>query len=61
VLVFVQLMARPGSTAVLAILSEVSRCSSEISDEILLFLPFILGNGCSQTSAAPKSEDMNKV
>ena len=34
--------------AVAAVLSKVSRCSSEISDEILLFLYFILDNICSK-------------
>jgi len=34
--------------AVAAVLSKVSRCSSEISDEILLFLYFILDNNCSK-------------
>jgi len=43
-LVFVKLMHQSDSVAVLVILSEFSRCSSEIFDEILLFLYFIFDN-----------------
>ena len=46
--------------AVVAILRDVSRCSSEIFDEILFFQYFILDN-CSQMYILPKSYDMNKV
>jgi len=34
--------------SVVAILNEISRCSSKIFDEILLFLYFILDNNCSK-------------
>ena len=59
--VFVKLMHQAGSVAVAAILSELSRCSSEILDEILLFMYFILDKYCSQMYILPKSDDMNKV
>jgi len=46
---------------VLAILSEFSRWSSEIFEEILLFLCFILESSCSQLYILPESNDMNKA
>jgi len=46
---------------VAAILREFSSCSSEIFDEILLFLCFILENICSQMYVLPKGNDTNKV
>ena len=45
---------------VVGILSEASKCSSEIFDEIFLFLYFILDNNCSQMYVLPKTDDMNK-
>ena len=50
-----------GSVTVASVLSEFSRCLSEISDEILFFLCFILENSCSQMYMMPKSDDMSKV
>ena len=47
--------------SVAAILSEFSKCSSEIFDEIVVFLCFILENSCSQMYVLPKSNDVNKV
>ena len=47
-----------GSVAVIAIRSEISRCSSENYDEILLFLYSILD---SQMYMLPKSSDMNEA
>jgi len=41
-------------------LSEVSRGSSEIFEEILFFLCFSLDN-CSQMYVLPKTDDMNEV
>ena len=59
--VFAKLVHHPGSVAVAAILSELSRCSSEIFDGVLFFLFFILDNNCSQMYVLPKSDDMNKA
>lgn len=52
-----------GLMAGAAILSEFSRRSSEIFDEILLFLDLtiILDNNCSQICILPKNGDMNKA
>jgi len=44
-----------------AIPGECSRSSSEIFDEILLFLYFILDNNCSQMCVLSKRDDMNKT
>jgi len=44
----VKLTHESGLMAVAAILSKVSRCSSEIFDSILLFQYFILDNNCSK-------------
>jgi len=46
-----------GLMEVASILNELSRCLSEIFDEILLFLHFILENSCSEMYALPKSDD----
>lgn len=59
-LVFEKRMYQCGWMAVVAVLSEVSRRSSEISDEISLVPYFILDN-CSQRSVLPKSNGVNKV
>ena len=59
-LVSVKLMYQSGLVAVAAPLSELSRCSSEIPDEILL-LCFFFDNSCSQMHALPKSSDMNEA
>lgn len=48
VLVFVKLLHHYDLMEVAAILSEFSRCSSDIFDEVLLFLCFSLENSCSQ-------------
>jgi len=42
-------------------ISELSRCLSETSDDILLFLFFIFENSCSQMYVLPSNDDMNKV
>lgn len=60
-LVFAKLMHQYASVDVVAILSEFSRHSSDISDEILLFLYFILENSCSCMFVLLKSYDMNKI
>ena len=60
-LIFVKLMHQSGLMVVVAILSELSRYSSEIFDESLLFLCFILDSKCSQMCILPKSDDTNKV
>ena len=60
-LVFEKLTHKCSLIAAVAVLSELSRCSSEISHEILLFLCFILENDCSQMHAMPMNEDTNKV
>lgn len=60
-LIFVKLMYRSGSMEAVSILSEFSRCLSEISREILLFLYFITEKSCSQSCVLPKSDDVNKV
>lgn len=57
VAVFVKQMHHSGLMAVLAALSELSRCSSGIFDEILLVLYFILDN-YSQVYILPKCNDM---
>ena len=59
-LVFVKLTHQSFSMVVAAILIELSKCSSEIFDLILLFLCFILENSCSQMYLLPKSS-MNMV
>jgi len=46
--------------AVVAILSELSRCSIEVFDEILLFLCYILENSCSHMYILPKSNDIRR-
>ena len=56
-----KLEKRDGLMAVVAIPSEFSRCLSEIFDEVLLFLCFILDNDFSQMYVLPKSNDMNKI
>mgnify|MGYP001855700617 CR=1 FL=1 len=53
-------MCHHGLMAVIAALSELSRCSSEIFDEILLFLYFTV-DSCSQMCILPKSNDLNEV
>ena len=50
-----------GSVTVASVLSEFSRCLSEISDEILFFLCFILENICLQMYMVPESDGMNEV
>ena len=60
-LVFVKPMYQTGSMAVVAIRREFSVYSSEIFDEIFLFLYFILDNNCSQMYVLPKSDDVNKT
>ena len=57
----VKLAHQSGLMAVVAILSEFSRCSSEIFDEILLFLSFILENINSEIYVMPKRNVMNKA
>lgn len=47
--------------AVVAVLSEFSRCSSEIFAVSLLFLYFILDNSCLQMYVLPKISDVNEV
>jgi len=47
--------------AVAAVLSESSRYLSEIFDEILLFLWFIIENICSQMYVLQENNGMNKV
>jgi len=47
-------MHQSGSMAEAAVLNELSRCSSEVVDEILL-LCFILENSCSQLCILPKA------
>lgn len=58
---FVKLMHQPGSMAAVAILSELSRCASEIFYEIILFLCFTLENNCSQMRVLLKHNNTNKV
>jgi len=58
--IFMKSMHQTGSMAVVAI-SELSRCLSETSDDILLFLFFIFENSCSQMYVLPSNNDMNKV
>ena len=48
VLAFVKLMHHSDLMEVAAVLSEFSRCWSDIFDEILLFLCFNLENSCPQ-------------
>jgi len=60
-LVFMKLVQQFGSVEVVVILSEFSRCSSEIFGAILFFLFFIFEYNCSQMYVLPKSDDMNKV
>lgn len=59
--VFVKLMHQVGLMAVVAIPHAFSRCSSEISDEMLPLLCFILDSNCSQMYILQKSDYMNKV
>jgi len=54
-------MLQSDSVAMVAILSELSRYLSEIFDEMLLFLYFILQNNCSSMHALPNSDDLNKM
>ena len=54
-------MHQTDSIAAVAILSEFSRYSSEIFDEILLFLCFILDNNWSQMYILLKTDEVNKV
>jgi len=54
-LVFVKLMHQSDSRVMSAILSEFSKCSSEIFYLILLFLCFILENCCSQMYILPEA------
>lgn len=56
-----KLMRWSGLMEVVAIRSELSRCLSEVFDEILLFLCFILENSCSQMYVLPKRDDVNKA
>jgi len=51
----VKLMRWSGLMEVVAIRSELSRCLSEVFDEILLFLCFILENSYSQMYVLPKT------
>ena len=57
----VKLMHQSGLMTVAAILIDLSRCSSEIFDKILLLLCFILQNRCSQMYVLPKSDDTSKA
>lgn len=60
-LVFVKPMHQTGSVAVVAIRREFSEYSSEIFDEIFLFLCCITESSCSQMCVPTRSDDMNKV
>jgi len=51
---FLKLMHQSGLMDVAAILSELSRCSSEIFDEVLLFPCFILENLFTNVCAAKR-------
>lgn len=54
-------MHQSGLMEVLTTVSEISRTSLEISDEILLFLYLILENSSSKIYVLPKSSDENKA
>lgn len=54
-------MHQSGLMEVLTTVSEISRTSLEISDEILLFLYLILENSSSKIYVLPKSSDENKT
>lgn len=59
-LFFVKLMHQSVSVAVVAILSEFSKCSVDICNEILHFLYFILQNSCLYTHVMPKNDDTSQ-
>lgn len=58
--VFVKLLHWAGSMALIAILSELSNCSSKIFAEILLFLYFTLEKYLFRKVHPAKSRDMNE-
>ena len=47
--------------ALVAILNESPKCSSQIFGEVLLFLHFVLENSRSQMCILPKSDDADKA
>ena len=55
------IMSRSGLMVVPAILTEVSVGLSENSDDVFLFLYFMLDHNCSQMLAVSKPDDTNKV
>lgn len=55
--VLVKLMHHSSLMAGVAVLSELSKRWVEISDEILVFVCFILASYCSQICILPKSND----
>lgn len=58
---FMNLTHHPGSMDVIAIPSEFPRCLSELFNENLLFIWFILENNWSQMFVMPRRDYMNKA
>lgn len=56
---FVELMHQCSSVEAVPILSELSRCLSQIFDAILLYV--ILENSCSQLYVLTKNDDISRA